>query len=104
MTCYNTSITEINNYTTFSLSFSKNKWYALQNSKFTNILSIWLLERLSVKGENTKAKTLRLPRWKGCLGNATAGARACLKDRLTATVLNQQQRPPSPFLRVRSVL
>lgn len=35
------------------LSFSKNKWYALHNSKCTNILSIWLLERLSDKKEET---------------------------------------------------
>lgn len=40
----------------FFLSFSKNKWYALHNSKCTNILSIWLLERLSEEGENVEVQ------------------------------------------------
>lgn len=92
------------------LSFSKNKWYALHNSKFTNILSIWLLERLSDKGKNIKAKTHWLPRWKGCLWNATAGTRVRLKESLTATVLNQQCHAattalgPTLFLHVRLIL
>lgn len=45
-------------------SVSKNKWCALHNLKCTNILSIWLLKRLSDTSEIMKAQTHWLPRWR----------------------------------------
>lgn len=41
----------------YFFSVSKNKWCALHNLKCTNILSIWLLKRLSDTSEIMKAQT-----------------------------------------------
>lgn len=49
------------------ISVRKNKWCALHNLKCTNILSFWLLKRLSDTSEIMKAQTHWLPHWKASL-------------------------------------
>lgn len=58
-------------------SVSKNKWCALHNLKCTNILSIWLLKRLSDMSEIMKAQTHWLPHWKASLWKAVKSNSGC---------------------------
>lgn len=78
-------------------SVSKNKWCALHNLKCTNILSIWLLKRLSDTSEFMKAQTHWLPHWKACLrkaGKCNSGCRT-----LHYTTLSKGTSASVPFYR-----